>query len=138
MEHFDRNYKIVEKRMIEQMETSLNYGRDLIDSEVDAGSLNFVIKPIVKSFYKYWSDKDAKVGTLEQIRVTLDSAKEFIKNGDGSKEQLNRIINRNFPIYLKNDQTYIQCKETHRNYKKLEDVTKKCFNYTSRRNYPFF
>ncbi|MFW9970073.1 MAG: hypothetical protein ACFFDF_07710 [Candidatus Odinarchaeota archaeon] len=127
MEYVDRNYKIVEKRMIEQMETSLSYGRDLIDSEVDSGMLNFVIKPVVKSFYKYWSDKDAKVGTLEQIRVTLNSAKEFIKNGDGSKEQLNKIINKNFPIYLKNDQTYIQCKNTHRNYKKLEEVTKKCF-----------
>ncbi|MFX0005414.1 MAG: hypothetical protein ACFFA7_01625 [Promethearchaeota archaeon] len=127
MEYLERNYKIVEKRMIEQMETSLNYGQELIDSEVDAGSLNFVIKPIVKSFYKYWSDKDAKVGTLAQIKITLDSAKEFLKSGDGSKEQLNKIINRNFPIYLKNDQTYIQCKETHSNYKKLEEVTKKCF-----------
>jgi hypothetical protein len=127
MDYLQRNYRIVKERMIEQMNTSLNYGKDLIESEVDAGSLNFVIKPIVKSFYKYWSDKDAKVGTLEQIRVTLDSAKEFIQNGDGSKEQFNRIINRNFPIYLKNDQTYIQCKDTHRNYKKLEEVTKKCF-----------
>ncbi|MFX1390960.1 MAG: hypothetical protein ACFE9Z_12920 [Promethearchaeota archaeon] len=113
--------------MIEQMETSLNYGKDLIDSELDVGSLNFVIKPIVKSFYKYWSDKDAKVGTLEQIRITLDSAKEFIQNGGDSKEELSRIINKNFPIYLKNDQTYIQCKDTHPNYKRLEDVTKKCF-----------
>ncbi len=127
MEYVIRNYKILEKRMIEQMKTSLNYGRDLIDSEIDAGTLNFVVKPIVKSFYKYWSDKDAKEGTLEQIRITLDSAKEFIKNGNGSKEQFNRIINRNFPIYLKNDQTYIQCKTTHPNYKKLEEVTKKCF-----------
>ena len=127
MDYIERNYKILEKRMIEQMRTSLDYGRDLIESELDVGSLNFIIKPIVKSFYKYWSDKDAKVGTLEQIRVTLDAAKEFIKNGDGSREQLNKIVNRNFPIYLKNDQTYIQCKNTHRNYKKLEEVTKKCF-----------
>ncbi|MFX1417521.1 MAG: hypothetical protein ACFE9N_01230 [Promethearchaeota archaeon] len=127
MKHIERNYKILEKRMIEQMETSLNYGRDLIDSEVDVGSLNFVIKPIVKSFYKSWSDKEAKIGTLEQIRVTLNSAKEFIINGDGSKEHLDRIINRNFPIYLENDQTDRQCKSTHKNYKKLKEVTKKCF-----------
>jgi hypothetical protein len=113
--------------MIEQMVTSLSYGQELIESELDLGGMNFVLKPIIKSFYKYWSDKDAKVGTLEQIRVTLDSAKEYIKNGDGSKERLNRIINKNFPLYLKNDQTYIQCKDTHRNYKKLEEVTKKCF-----------
>ena len=127
MEHIERNYKILEKRMIEQMETSLSYGESLIETELDSGVFNIVVKPIVKSFYKYWSDKDAKVGTLEQIRVTLDSAKQFIKNGDGSQEQLNRIINRNFPTYLKNDQTYIQCKDTHRNYRKLEEVTRKCF-----------
>jgi hypothetical protein len=127
MEYLNRNYKIVEKRMIEQMETSLNYGKDLIDSEVDVGSLNFMLKPIIKSFYKYWSDKEAKKGTLEQIRITLDSAKEFIINGDGSKEHLDRIIMRNFPVYLENDQTDIQCKKDHKNYKKLKEVTKKCF-----------
>ena len=79
MEHIERNYKILEKRMIEQMEMSLSYGESLIETELDSGVFNVVVKPIVKSFYKYWSDKDAKVGTLEQIRVTLDSAKEFIR-----------------------------------------------------------
>ena len=127
MERIERNYRILEKRMIEQMEMSLSYGESLIETEFDSGVFNVVVKPIVKSFYKYWSDKDAKVGTLEQIRVTLDSAKEFIKNGGGSEEHLNKIINKNFPIYLKNDQTYIQCKDTHRNYTKLKEVTRKCF-----------
>ncbi|MFW9826770.1 MAG: hypothetical protein ACFFEY_04010 [Candidatus Thorarchaeota archaeon] len=127
MEYLNRNYKLVEKRMIEQMETSLNYGKELIDSEVDIGSLNFMLKPIIKSFYKYWSDKEAKKGTLEQIRITLDSAKEFIINGDGSKDHLDSIIARNFPVYLENDQTDIQCKKDHKNYKILKEVTKKCF-----------
>jgi len=127
MDYLERNYKILEQRMIEQMETSLNYGANLIETETDAGALNFVVKPIIKSFYKYWSDKEAKVGTLEQIRVALDSAKEFIINGDGSKEHLKRIIDRNFPIYLENDQTDRQCKSTHSNYKKLKEVTKQCF-----------
>jgi hypothetical protein len=123
----ERNYKILEKRMIEQMDISLNFGKSLIDTELDIGALNIIVKPIVKSFYKSWSDKDAKVGTLEQIRVTLDTAKELITNGDGSKEQFDRIINRNFPIYLENDQTDRQCKKNHRNYTKLKEVTKKCF-----------
>ncbi|MFX1303363.1 MAG: hypothetical protein ACFFBV_01430 [Promethearchaeota archaeon] len=127
MEYIERNYKILKKRMIEQMETSLNYGKEIIDTELDMGALNALVKPIVKSFYKYWSDKDAKVGTLEQIRVTLDSAKEFIKSGDGSKEQFDRIINRNFHIYLANDQTDRQCRNDHKNYNKLKEVTKKCF-----------
>ncbi|MFW9940916.1 MAG: hypothetical protein ACFFFT_07735 [Candidatus Thorarchaeota archaeon] len=127
MDVIERNYKILEKRMIEQMDISLNFGKSLIDTELDIGALNIIVKPIVKSFYKSWSDKDARVGTLEQIRVTLDTAKELIINGDGSKEQFDRIINRKFPIYLENDQTDRQCKKNHRNYNRLKEVTKKCF-----------
>jgi len=127
MEFLERNYKILEKKMKEQMEISLEYGRSLIDSELDTGVLNIIVKPIIKSFYKYWADKDARTGTIEQIRVTLDSAKDFLINGDGSKEQFDRIINRNFSIYLENDQTDRQCKKDHRNYNKLREVTKKCF-----------
>jgi len=126
MDVIERNYRILEKRMIEQMDISLNFGKSLIDTELDTG-LNVLVKPIVKAFYKYWSDKDAKVGTLEQIRVTLDAAKDLITNGDGSKEQFDRIITRKFPIYLENDQTDRQCKKNHRNYKQLKEVTKKCF-----------
>ena len=127
MDTIERNYKILEKRMIEQMDISLNYGKSLIESELDTGVLNVIVKPIVKSFYKYWSDKDARVGTREQIKVTLDSAKEFLINGDGSKEQFDKIIDKNFPVYLENDQTDRQCKKDHRNYKKLKEVTKNCF-----------
>ncbi|MFW9880577.1 MAG: hypothetical protein ACFFG0_46505 [Candidatus Thorarchaeota archaeon] len=127
MDIIERNYKILEKRMIEQMDISLNFGKSLIDSELDSGVLNLLVRPIVKSFYKYWSDKDAKVGTLEQIRVTLNTAKELITNRDGSKEHFDRIIHRNFPIYLENDQTDRQCRKDHRNYQKLKEVTKKCF-----------
>ena len=127
MEFLERNYKILEKKMKQQMEISLEYGRSLIDSELDTGVLNIIVKPIIKSFYKYWADKDARTGTIEQIRVTLDSAKEFLLNGDGSKEQFDRIINRNFSTYLENDQTDRQCKKDHHNYNKLREVTKKCF-----------
>lgn len=127
MDYVNRNYRFLEKRMVEQMETSLSFGKELLDSEVEAGALNFVVKPIVKSFYKYWSDNEAKVGTKEQIRVTLDSAKELVRNGDISKEKFDRIVNKNFPIYLENDQTDRQCKRTHQNYQKLKEVTRKCF-----------
>jgi len=48
-------------------------------------------------------------------------------NGDISEEQFDRVISRNFPVYLENDQTDRQCKKNHRNYKTLKEVTKKCF-----------
>lgn len=127
MDLIERNYKILEERMIKQTDVSLNFGKSIIESELDTGILNVLVKPIIKSFYKYWSDKDARVGTLEQIRITLNSAKEFITSGDGSKEQFDMIINKNFTIYLENDQTNRGCKKKHRNYKRLREVTKKCF-----------
>jgi len=127
MIHLERNYKILEERMIEQMEISLNFGKSLIDSELDTGVFNAIVKPIVKSFYKYWSDTDAKVGTLKQIRVTLDTAKQLVKNGFISEKKFEEEIDRNFPEYLKNDQTDRQCKKNHKNYQKLRTITKKCF-----------
>lgn len=127
MEFLERNYKIVEQRMVDQMELSLTYGKNLIDKEVNAGILNVIIKPIIKSFYKYWSEKEARVGTLEQIKITLNVAKELVSNGVNSKEKFDRLIDENFPRYLKNDQTDRVCKENHQNYKILKEITRKCF-----------
>ena len=127
MSYLERNYGILEQKMIEQMEISLDYGKNLIDSELNVGVFNAVVKPIVKSFYKYWSDKDARTGTLGQIKVTLNSAKEFIQNGNDKKIEFERIINHYFPIYLENDQTDRQCKKNHQNYPKLKEITKQCF-----------
>jgi hypothetical protein len=128
MNNIERNYKILEKRMMDQMDISLNYGKSLIDKELENGILNaIIVKPIIKSFYKYWSDKDARVGTQEQIKVTLNAARELLTNGESTKEHFDKIIDRKFPTYLKNDQTDRQCKKNHRNYKTLKDVTKKCF-----------
>jgi hypothetical protein len=126
VDYVDRNYDIIKKKMIEQMELSLNFGKSLLDTELDAGVFNFVVKPVVKSFYKYWSDKDAKIGTLEQIKVTLDTAKAIVRNGV-PKDEHEKLINKNFTIYLENDQTDRQCDKKHKNYQKLKEITKNCF-----------
>lgn len=127
MDYIERNYKLIKERMVEQTDISLEYGREIIESELDAGALNVIVKPIVRAFYKYWSDKDARIGTLEQIRVTLDSAKELVQNKEISKEQFDRVINKNFPVYLENDQTYRACRKNHSNYDKLKEITKQSF-----------
>ncbi|NVM16163.1 MAG: hypothetical protein HWN80_00500 [Candidatus Lokiarchaeota archaeon] len=127
MSHIQRNYKIVEEKMISQTDLSLGYGRELIDTELDAGAFNFVVKPIVKTFYKYWSDNNARVGTLKQIEIALESAKTLVENGEINKERFDEVINKNFPSYLENDQTDKQCKKNHKHYKKLKEITKKSF-----------
>lgn len=127
MGHISRNYKIVEEKMISTTDLSLGYGRELIDTELDTGALNFVVKPIVKAFYKIWSDHNARVGTLKQIKIALDSAKTLLENGEITKEKFDETINKNFPDYLENDQTDKQCKKDHKRYEELKEITKKSF-----------
>jgi hypothetical protein len=129
MDYIERNYRLIKERMIEQMENSIELGRKLIDTELDTGFLNFIIKPIVRTFYDYWSKNDARSGTLKQIKVTLDSGKQFLLNGK-TEEIFNKLIEENFPKYHEADQTSRQCSPSHKNYERLSQVAKKTFmNY---------
>lgn len=129
MNYLERNYRIVQERMIQQMENSLKLGKKLIDTELDMGILNFFIRPLVKAFYDYWAQNDARSGTLKQIKITLDSGKELILKGN-SDENFHKIVEENFPKYFKADQTSLQCNKKHKNYERLKQVTKETFiNY---------
>ncbi len=129
MEHVDRNCNIIKERMIQQMEQSLKKGRKLIDTELDAGFLNFVVRPVVKAFYDFWAMHDARKGTLKQIDVTLDAGRKLLLNGN-SEEGFNSIIEEYFPKYLKGDQVTYQCSKHHKNYDKLKENAKETFiNY---------
>ncbi|MCK4481575.1 MAG: hypothetical protein KAV01_13680, partial [Candidatus Lokiarchaeota archaeon] len=129
MNYFERNYDIVKQRMIQQMENSIVLGRNLIDTELDTGILNFIIKPIIKTFYDYWSKKDVKEGTLKQIQVSLESGKELLMNGNDD-HNFNRIVEENFPKYLDADQASRNCSHSHKNYERLIQVARETFiNY---------
>ena len=129
MDYIERNYQLVKERMIEQMESSIRLGRGLIDTELKVGVLNWLIKPIVKSFYDYWAQNDARDGTLKQINITLEAGKKLLLNGN-SNESFDEILNNSFPKYLEADQTTRQCSRHHKNYEKLKNVSKETFkNY---------
>lgn len=129
MTYIERNSHIVEARMIEQMERSFKLGRKLIDTELDTGILNFIVKPLVKTFYDYWTQNDARNGTLQQIKVTLEAGKRLLIDSD-SKDEFNSVIEELFPKYLKADQTTHQCRKSHKNYNKLVEIARKTFvNY---------
>ncbi|MFX0003892.1 MAG: hypothetical protein ACFE9C_10830 [Candidatus Hodarchaeota archaeon] len=129
MDYLERNYLLIKERMIEQMNKSLELGRQLIDTELDTGLLNFIVKPLVKTFYDYWAKNEARSGTLKQIKVTLDSGKKLLLNGK-TEENFYKILEENFPKYLEADQTSNQCSHSHKNYDKLKQVAKDTFtNY---------
>ncbi|MHA1913750.1 MAG: hypothetical protein ACW986_02610 [Promethearchaeota archaeon] len=129
MSYLERNFQLIKERMIQQMEISLKLGKDLIDTELDTGLLNFIVKPLVKLFYDNWAKNDARDGTLKQINLTLDSGKKLLLNGN-SIESFNEIINYDFPKYLEADQISRQCHKGHKNYERLAQASKETFtNY---------
>ena len=125
-EIIERNYQFIKAKMLEQMRDAITTGRKLIDSELQTGIFDIITKPIVNAFYKYWSNKDLKDGTLVQIKTTLDAAKELIKNGT-TQEIFEKLVDQTFPMYLSGDQTDRQCKKHHKNYKKLREINKKAY-----------
>lgn len=112
--------------MIQQMENSIILGRKLIDMVLDTGFLNFIINPIVKSFYDHWAKNDAKSGTLKQIQITLDSGKHLVLNGK-TEQSFNNLIEENFPKYFKNDQTFRMGNNRHKNFDRSKQNAKETF-----------
>lgn len=126
MDYLERNYQLIQERMIQQMENSIVLGRKLIDMVLDTGFLNFIINPIVKSFYDHWAKNDAKSGTSKQIQITLDSGKYLVLNGKTEKS-FKKIIEENFPKYFKNDQTFRMGNNRHKNFDRSKQNAKETF-----------
>jgi len=113
--------------MIDVMEKALEFGNKLIETDLNLGVFDVLAKPMIKTFYNYWKNNDAREGTLLQIKTTLESAKYLCIHGNGSKEKFDEVVEQNFLNYLKGDQVYRQCKKKHRNFKKLTDIVKWAF-----------
>lgn len=126
LNHLERNYNILKDEMIQRMNNALDYGKKLIDTELKAGLLNPVIKPLIKTFYESWSNKNAKVGTLKQINITLNCGKLLVQNG-ANEDKFNIVIEDNFQEYLEGDQTYIHCDKKNKKFKTLLEINKKLF-----------
>ena len=101
------------------MEMSMEFGREIIEEEVNAGLFNFFVKPIVRTFYNYWSNTEIRKGIIKQIKTVVDCAKSLLNATVPSKE-FDNAIEDTFPDFLDGDSTSKRCKKTHKNYKKLE------------------
>ncbi|MBN1802532.1 MAG: hypothetical protein JW891_13555 [Candidatus Lokiarchaeota archaeon] len=127
MDQIDRNYEIFKQELINLMINRLEYGNTLIEKELTVGAFDFIAKPIIKAFYKYWQNNDAKEGTMTQINTILNCGKILVTNGNNSEEHFNEIVEKNFLDYLKGDQVYRQCSNKHKNFPALRDIVKKTF-----------
>ncbi|MHA1733782.1 MAG: hypothetical protein ACTSU5_17700 [Promethearchaeota archaeon] len=123
----NRNYSLIESRMKEQTDISLQFGADLIEEHFKKNSgwlTGAFIKPAVKFFYNFIARKNLKKSAIEQLYITLDAARRIVegdcKEGD---ERYREIVDETFPSYMKNDSTVLYCKKNHRNFPRLKEIT---------------
>jgi hypothetical protein len=121
--NFQRNIKLVRQRMIEQLDTSLKKGANYIDQEL-SGSQNILIRPLVKGFYDAFARPDISKGSKGNLEICIEAGKEAVLN---PHKDIDSIIEKYFPQYLKNDQTAKYCNKYHKNYKWFVENTKGTF-----------
>ncbi len=135
-----RNYSLIEERMKEQTDVSLQFGADLIEEHFSKGGgwlTGVFVKPAVKLFYNFYARKNLKSSAIEQLYTTLEAARRIVETGcEEDSEEYARIIEETFPRYLKNDSTVLYCKKNHRNFPKLKRLTRETYLSQVRRLIP--
>ncbi len=110
------------------MKLSLKVGNDLIDEEMNG--LAIIFRPTVKMFYNALVKKDLEAGTINTIDLNLQTTKKMLLNNIKlESEEFYRELDAIFPQYLKEDQTYRQCKREHPNFPILKENLKNTFKY---------
>lgn len=119
----ERNVALVRAKMLDQLEASLKRGAHYIDQELN-GPQNFLLRPIIKSFYNMFARPDIDSGSRENLEICIKAGKEAVSNPN---VPLDDIVEKYFRSYLKNDQTAKYCSKSHRNYRWFVDNTKNTF-----------
>ncbi|OLS15389.1 MAG: hypothetical protein RBG13Loki_0982 [Promethearchaeota archaeon CR_4] len=123
----ERNYRIVEERLLVQAETSLNFAEELIDEEFKGG-LSSILRPAVKMFYTLFAKKNLKEAVVKQIYIILDTAKElFLTDKRPDDPDFQELALKNVREYIKNDPNVLYCKKKHPNFHRLIENVEKEF-----------
>ncbi|MBD3351983.1 MAG: hypothetical protein GF364_10905 [Candidatus Lokiarchaeota archaeon] len=120
---FNRNVKIIRKKLKGQIDHSLEKGNKYIDKEL-SGPFNLLLREAVKLYYNGIKKQDMARGTSTQIDVTLAAGKEAALNPN---KDLDEIIDKYYSQYLKADQTTRALRKSHKNYKWCVENQKKTF-----------
>ena len=125
MEHVERNINLFKKQLIETIDNRIAFGKKLIKAELKSSPFDLLLKPIVDTFYEFYS-KDARKGIFNQIEIIIKCGKLFLENEE-NQEVFNSEVENMFPTYLKGDQLSGMCKKSHENYPRLKTILKEVF-----------
>ena len=125
MEHVERNINLFKKQLIETIDNRIAFGKKLIKAELKSSPFDLLLKPIVDTFYEFYS-KDARKGIINQIEIIIKCGKLFLENEE-NQEVFNSEVENIFPTYLKGDQLSGMCKKSHENYPRLKTILKEVF-----------
>jgi len=124
----ERNYRLIEERMLIQADISLRFGEELIDEEFKGGLSSIILRPTIKLFYSFYAKKNLKAAAVKQLYIVLDTAKDLLladKKPDDPEFQ--EFSLQNVQDYIKNDSTVLYCKKKHPNFHRLIENVKEGF-----------
>ena len=125
MDQKERNITLFKNQLIKTIDSRLAFGKKLIEAELKSSPFDIIIKPIVNTFYDFYS-KDARRGILNQIEIIIKCGNLIISKGE-IQEIFNAEVENMFPEYLKGDQLSGMSKKNHKNYPKLKAVLREVF-----------
>jgi hypothetical protein len=122
-----RNYYLLFNYLEYLMDSGLNYlKREYLAQYQDDN----IKKLSASSFFEFIVRDNIRAKVRNQIRAVLGAAVMCIEYYDGDNiqaEELNRIIDKKYPLYGKNDMTLIHSSVTHPAYGELRIVSKLTF-----------
>ncbi|MHA1648149.1 MAG: hypothetical protein ACTSVU_02560 [Promethearchaeota archaeon] len=122
----ERNVQLVRDHLNNQMSISLEYGNTLIQGELKG--LSAIFRPIVKNFYHSLIQKDIERYTRKTINGMLKMCRLMIlEDIEAESPKFYQRMEQKFPSYLKNDQTWRQCKPNHPNFPRLVENLRNTF-----------
>jgi len=125
MNQLERNSNLFKNQLIETIDSRIAFGKKLIEAELKSNLFDVILKPIVNTFYEFYS-KDARKGILKQIELIIKCGKNFLIN-ELNEEIFKSEVDNLFPEYLKGDQFSGMCKKNHKNYSELKTLLKEVF-----------
>jgi hypothetical protein len=123
IDFMERNLLLIRQRLLSQIDVSLEKGNKFIDKEL-SGPFYALVKPVVKLFYNTIKKKDMTSGTVAQIDIVLEAAKNKVYNPE---KDLEEIISDYFERYVRHDQTDLSLRKSHPNYRKCRENLKNTF-----------
>ena len=123
-----RNYHIMNNYIIFLLDSGLSYLKREFLTRFKKE--DYIKKFSAESFFDFILRENLRNKIKGQVHAVLSAAKLYVEQFDGnegSSEEINKIIEKRYPMYEHNDMTLLHTSETHPGHQELKIISKLTF-----------